>query len=172
MRTETKTINIYQFNELSENAKENAINRLSNINIDHDWFYYDDAETVGCKIEGFNLDRAQIDFSLCESLENVCNLILKNHGEKCETYYLASKTLDSLKELQSKLEGAKSVENDDDIYDLENEIEELEKEFEKNLGEEYLSMLNREYDYLTSSEAIIETIEANEYEFLENGQLA
>ena len=35
-----------------------------------------------------------------------------------------------------------------------------------------LTLLRREYDYFTSEEAIIETIEANEYEFDENGNLA
>ena len=33
-------------------------------------------------------------------------------------------------------------------------------------------LLEREYEYLTSDDAIKETIEANEYEFDENGNLA
>jgi len=32
-------------------------------------------------------------------------------------------------------------------------------------------MLQKEYEYQMSDEAIIETIEANEYEFTENGKL-
>jgi predicted transcriptional regulator len=32
-------------------------------------------------------------------------------------------------------------------------------------------MLQKEYEYLTSEEAIIETIEANEYEFTEKGEM-
>ena len=33
-------------------------------------------------------------------------------------------------------------------------------------------MLRNEYEYLTSEEAVIESIRANEYEFTEDGKLA
>jgi hypothetical protein len=45
----------------------------------------------------------------------------------------------------------------------------LEDEFLKTLCEDYRIILSREYDYLTSEAAIIETIEANEYEFKADG---
>jgi hypothetical protein len=48
---------------------------------------------------------------------------------------------------------------------------ELESEFEADLISEYAHMLQREYDYLTSEEAIRETIEANDYDFTEDGKL-
>ena len=35
----TVTINIYQFSELSDEAKENAIKELYDINVDSDWWY-------------------------------------------------------------------------------------------------------------------------------------
>jgi len=37
--------------------------------------------------------------------------------------------------------------------------------------EEYLSLLRQEYEYLTSKDAIVETIQANDYEFTEEGKL-
>jgi hypothetical protein len=48
----------------------------------------------------------------------------------------------------------------------------MEGEFLKSLLEDYRIILSKEYDYLTSRESIIETIEANEYEFDENGNIA
>jgi hypothetical protein len=41
----------------------------------------------------------------------------------------------------------------------------------KDILYEYLEMLRQEYEYQTSEEAIIETIEANEYTFLEDGTM-
>ncbi len=81
------TIKLYEFDELSERAQEEAIEKLSDINVDYDWwkYVYEDAERIGLKINEFDLER--------------------------------------------------------------------------------------EYDYLTSGEAIIETIRANEYYFTEDGTL-
>jgi hypothetical protein len=41
--------------------------------------------------------------------------------------------------------------------------------YKKALLEDYLIILQIEYDFLTSREEIINTIRANEYEFLANG---
>jgi len=55
--------------------------------------------------------------------------------------------------------------------DLEDKLMELENQFHKELQEDYLSMLRREYEYLTSEEVIIEALECNGYEFLDNGSI-
>jgi len=46
------------------------------------------------------------------------------------------------------------------------------EEYTYALREEYLSMLRKEYEYLTSTECVDETIRANEYEFLVDGTRA
>ena len=51
------------------------------------------------------------------------------------------------------------------------DLEDLNKEFLRSLCEDYRIILQKEYEYLTSEEAIIETIEVNEYEFTEEGEL-
>jgi hypothetical protein len=51
---------------------------------------------------------------------------------------------------------------------LENILTDLLKEKQK----EYLDILDKEFDYLNSDEAVKESIEANEYEFDENGDIA
>ena len=55
----THTINTYSFNELSEEAQQKAIENLSDINVNFDWwnFTYEDAKNIGLKITSFDLDR-------------------------------------------------------------------------------------------------------------------
>ncbi len=50
-------------------------------------------------------------------------------------------------------------------------IEDEEAEFLKSLLSDYLTMLQTDYNYLTSKEQIIETIESNDYDFTEEGKI-
>jgi hypothetical protein len=45
----------------------------------------------------------------------------------------------------------------------------LEEQFLEDMGKYYLNMLKSEYENCTSDEYVTEMLEANEYEFLENG---
>ncbi len=69
MRTET--IEIFKFEELSKEAKKNAVEKMHNLNVDHNWweFTYEDAKRIGLEINGFDLDRGSM-------------LILKCYGEE------------------------------------------------------------------------------------------
>lgn len=165
-------IKTYFFDELSEESKENAIENLYDINVDRDWWLsvYEDAENIGCKISAFDIDRRLFcDISFTDSAISVAESILKEHSEMCETYKDATNFIvkwqpvynDYLDENSEKYESSES----------EDEIIELEDEFLKNLSEDYRIMLSKEFDYLTTKEAIIETIKANNYEFLETGKL-
>jgi hypothetical protein len=51
------------------------------------------------------------------------------------------------------------------------DTEDIDANFLRSLLEDYRIMLQKEYEYLTSEETIIETIEANEYEFTEKGEM-
>ncbi len=95
-----KEITLYQFSELSEEAKEKAINNLFDINLDHDWweFTYEDAKNIGLKITSFDLDRnrnAKGEFLICAN--EVAQNILNGHGEKCETFKTAQKFFEEWK---------------------------------------------------------------------------
>jgi predicted RNA-binding protein YlxR (DUF448 family) len=155
--------NVYKFEELSEQGKDNAVERLSDINTSHTWyeFTYDDANNVGIKIEGFDIDRgAYVKLEIDSHIETA-QKILAEHGETCDTYKDAKQFIEDIDKL---------VEEDENEEFCEQK-EELEDNFKKALEEDYLSMLRNEYEYLNSREAIIETIEANEYEFTEDGKL-
>jgi hypothetical protein len=62
--------------------------------------------------------------------------------------------------------------SEDNEQAFDDECDDLENEFKNNLLEEYANILQLECEYLQSEEAIKETIEANEYEFDEDGNLA
>jgi hypothetical protein len=171
MRQETKVITYYKFDELSDRAKQNAIDKLRDINVDYDWwdYVYDDAETIGVKITGFDIGRGSYcEMEFQDSRVGVAELILKNHGEMCDTYKLAKTFLEDM--------GKAMPDNYDELeYDeqvkIDDAVDELKDEFENTLSGEYLSMLRQEYEYLTSDEGIIETIECNEYEFDADGDM-
>lgn len=169
----------FKFKELSETAKANALQTFSDINVSHNWWKwtYEDAESIGLSIDGFDIDYRTIDSRLTEGVYNICKSIMENHGQECDTYKLAleympqfaaarlrgwqpDKTLNCLEEYLFGHLG------EDEQYE---KFEEWEAEFHKKLAACYLKHLRDEYEYQTSVDAIIESIEANDYEFDEDG---
>jgi hypothetical protein len=169
MRTIETTV--YTFAELSEQGKDNAVERLSDINTSHIWyeFTYDDAKNVGMSIGGFDLDRGRsIDLEV-DDYQETANKIMKEHGETCDTYKNAIQFIAERDALVSKYSNGGNKVPEENENDFDCELDELETDYKKTLEEDYLKLLRNEYEYLSSREAIIETIEANEYEFTEDG---
>lgn len=174
-----KSITVYRFDELSEDAKEKAIWELSGINVDHDWHehIYDGAKEIGLIITEFNLSRNTIKGDIRLNLLEVCKLIRKHHGKESETYKTAVGHLNQYIEEFKKYRDKYKNEFDCPVhaleeFELEDEAGDISCDFEKALLYEYLIILKQEYEYLTSDEVIIKSIEANEYEFNKNGCLA
>jgi death-on-curing protein len=90
---------------------------------------------------------------------------LQNHGEACDTYRTALDYKRQLSEIESRR-------TEDNEYDIDNEVEDLEQEFVKAICEDYLTMLRGEYEYLTSREAIEDSIESNDWDFDNRGRIA
>lgn len=153
----TVNLNLYSFNELSDDAKQKAIESLSDINVDFEWWdwVYGDASDIGLNITGFDLGRgAYVNGEFINNAIDTAQMIISEHGETCETYKTAQKFI-----------GDSGITNEDDFEDLEDE-------FLKSLCEDYRIILRNEYEYLTSEEAIIDTITANDYYFTEDGKLS
>ena len=169
MRTiETKA---YTFSELSEDAKQKAIESLYDINVDYEWWesIYEDAGRIGLEIDGFGLDRGlHASGGLTLSALEVAQNIINEHGEKCDTYKLAQDFLNEHAPIFSDYMNEES--ENYESKELEDDMAYLEDEFTKDLLNEYASILQKEYEYLTSDEAISQTIEANGYEFTAGGQ--
>lgn len=160
---------VYKFYELTPEAQNKAVERLYDINIDYRWWDYifEDAETVGIKITEFDTDH-YCKGKFIEDAIFTATAINKNHGEQCDTYKTAE-TFTS--ERDNIVESAPKDENGDfvDEHALDIQLDEIESEFLKSILEDYRIMLKKQYEYLASREAIIETIQANEYEFYQNG---
>ena len=174
-----KSITVYKFDELSNEAQEKALERLSDINVDHDWYehIYDGAKEIGLIITEFDLDRNTIKGDIRLNVLEVCKLIRKHHGKETETFKTARGYLNQYIEEFKKYRDNYKNEFDCPVhaleeFELEDEAKDILCDFEKALLEEYLIILRKEYEYLTSREAIISSIEANEYEFTKNGGLA
>jgi hypothetical protein len=173
----TIEITIYKFQELSEEAQEKALRNLYDLNVDHEWwdFTYEDAATVGIKLTGFDVGRGQSITGDIEDEYFTALRILEEHGKECETY----KTAEAFTSLWAKLikkhsDGVKTNKvAEENIEAFHEELEEsnIVDEFKKAILEDYLVILSKEYEYLTSDEAIKETIEANDYDFTEEGDL-
>lgn len=163
----TIKLNLYKFEELSEEAQEKAIENNIEINVDYNWWdsEYDDAENIGLKITSFSLDRnrgAEGEFLL--SANEVAQNIFNNHGGNCETYKTASEFMENWQPVFNEY-------MKDENSDLEDDLQELEDEFLKDLLEDYSIMLQNQSEYLQSEEAIKETLIANEYDFSEDGEM-
>lgn len=171
----TKTINLYFFDELSEEAKQKAVENLYDINVDYNWWdsTYDDAEDVGLKITSFDTYRGNINGNITTSINDVCDKIIENHGISCETYKTAKDYLAQYDALVEKFSDGIDIDEveEGNEYDFDAECNELEDDFLKAILEDYLVLLRQEYEYLTSEEAIIETIRTNQYTFTKDGKL-
>lgn len=169
---ETVEIKVYSFGELSEDAKQNAIENLSDNNVDYSWwkYIYEDANNIGLEIDEFDLCRSKYcKGQLLYSASEVAANIFKEHGEDTSTYTTALNFMNDWKPIfddymNEESEGYESRDN-------ENKMIDLESDFLDSLLKDYANMLQDEYEWLISTEAIVETIEANEYYFTEDGKL-
>jgi len=168
----TIEIKLYKFEELSEEAKQKAVENCNYINVDDDWNYFtcEDAANIGLTITGFALDRNRhATGEFLYSATEVAANILKEHGKDCETY----KTAESFLEKHNPIFAKYMDENSEhyESYDKEQELMEMEDDFLNELLEDYSIMLQSEYEYLQSEEFIIKTIELNDYDFTEDGEM-
>lgn len=174
MRQVTTTKNLYKYDELSESAKQKAIEGLWDTNVNENWWenMYEDASEVGIKITAFDIDRGNsIDGEFYEDACHTANKIKENHGESCETYKTAVSFLAERDEIVNTAPKDENGEFEDE-YELDQKLDECENDFLKSILEDYLIMLRKEYEYQTSEESVLEAIKANDYEFTEDGKLA
>jgi len=154
MRLETTSI--YQFSELSDSAKDKAIAELSDINVDGEyWFDHISEELLeyGAYLLEFDISRGTIGIDFGD-LRDFASKVMESHGNQTDTYILSMNFLNDLL-----------------VACSEDTIEEASREYANAISQEYLKILRDTCEYATSDEAIIETIIANEYEFLESGKM-
>ena len=192
-------VKTYSFNELSDEAKQVAFNNNSEINVNH-WNWYDctkdDFHTILELIGFYNIDSifsgfySQGDgasFSANYRYKKGCLKAVKQHApndtelhdivegivshQKNNGYLLSCEVSQRGYYYHSNTMHFSWCKNDDSCFDWKNDFveDELEQLF-KNLADWHYSCLENEYEYLTSFDAVAEMLEANEIQFLENGE--
>jgi len=180
MRQVVDTYNVYKFEELSEEAKKVALGKLYDVNVAFDWWAttYEDLDSqLDIEVESFDLGRGWLTtveekfFEKCINQKLVEYFKNSNITIAVSNYEEALKKLDQNTDLQNKY-----YEDSEKLDTLIDESRELEDNYLDSIARVKLeveaaihSILWNEYEYLTSEEAIIETIEANEYEFYKSG---
>ena len=170
------TIKLYGFDELNEAAQQKAIEKLADVNVDCDWWdcTYEDAERIGLTIDEFDLDRCgYVKAHFVDSARDCADIIIREHGADCDTHRSARQFLADYDALVAKYSDGIHLDEvaEENEYKFDRECDKLECDFLQTMQEEYRIMLQKDYDYQTSREQIIETIRANGYDFTEDGNL-
>jgi len=154
MRTIETTL--YQFEELSAESRQKAIETNSTINIDFDWWdcTYEGMREMGVEINSFDIYHRDISITI-EDSEYTAKQIVKNYGEGMDVY-ISSKRFTELSDAL--------VSNE-----LDEKIEYLEEEYRQQMAQSIFTWLYEEYDYLQSEESIAQALVDNEYEFTKDG---
>ena len=184
---------LYKFDELSTESKERAVTSFQEDDsyLDYDWheFTINDFETIleligyydiTCYFSGFLSQGDGACFSARFSRKKRCLDKVKKY---CPT---EEKILNIVEQIQSEIPLYEEYEikysgnyyheyctNVHYLGDSEKaeQLDERFLELSRQLMRILYKKLNDEYDYLNSSEAIIEYIKANDYEFTEDGTL-
>ena len=189
-----REITVYAFAELSDDAKDRALNAFRDINVEYDWWdgAYDMICTAG-KLLGLDIDRIHFDTDL------YCIFNADYEYARGAVKAVRKEFSWAVKAVRDEFQWA------DDLCKIAKDLQALQKRHFYSLscavkegrttnryscfrfGEDYECedlgdiiddfahwariLLRDEYDYLTSDEAVKEAIEANGYEFTADGKL-
>lgn len=136
-----KTIQVYSFEELSEEVKQRVIEYNRNIYAEYDWWHceLDNFSELGIIIEGFDLYHRTIKIKNKYDWSEVASNICSQYGGNA-------------------------------IAELSKQFS-TNAEYEKELSEAILSFLDEEHEYITSDDFVAEYLQDNEYEFTKNGTM-
>ena len=152
-----KKTNVYAYGELSETAKEQAVNSLFDINAGYQWWELtcEQFENVGINVKACSDYRAEIE--LLDMAERVASNIVKNYDQSADIYDTATYFLQTYHDLE--------------LNDYGDDNDALEYDFIRSLAEDVRITMDKEYQYLTSEAFVVETIVANDYEFTKLGDV-
>lgn len=174
---------VYKFDELTPDAQNKAVELLNDINTMHNWWNYTIENMVNMLAEnGFN--NAEISFSGFSSQgDGACfdaDIDLSKFSENkrivsiAESYCGFHIAKNSFANHYSH-ERTRYVEynelNGDRINEALKQLSETIEAKRLSLSKQIYRDLEKEYEYLSSREAIIETIKANDYDFFKDGKL-
>ena len=177
------TVKVYAFAELSEAAKERALNAFRYTDVEFNW-YEDTFGTIRTAGELLGLDIGQIYFdaySYCifdasyEYVRGAAKAIQAEFPRATDLHDVARKLQDLQKRHFYSLSCNVASQRDTNSYQCFRFGEDYECEDLGDIIDDFAHwaqiLLRDEYKYLTSDEAVKEMIEANGYEFDEAGKL-
>lgn len=161
----TIEIKVYKFEELDKQTKEKVIDNYRYINVE-DTFWYDwikeDFNRLGLDIQEFDLGNRNYIKIYIDNFEETSNNIIDEFGDSVPIQKTAKNYIDEYNKIQANFK---------EDEDIERELEILDEEYQKEYSEDILSYLRANYEWEITDEAIIETIEANDYDFTTNGKI-
>ena len=161
----TIEIKVYKFKELDKQTKEKVIDNYRYINVeDFQWYDWikDDFNRLGLEIQEFDLGRRNYVKIYIDNLEETSKSILHEFGDSVLIKQTAKNYIDEYEKIQANFK---------EDEDIEREVEILDDQYEKEYSEDILSYLRSNYEQDISDEAVIDTIEANDYDFTTDGKI-
>jgi len=194
MREVTTTVKVYKFEELEDSVKKKVLNNMRDFNVDHgsDWHWCEkeligeDLKAIGLKMNNlyFSGFSSQGDGACLEVTLEDLDLFLKHMLANGFTLKQVATAKRGEMGFNTKQRGhyqhsgcmvinfdRPSNLSQDSHYKIFEELESQVKELIQNLSDDAYRKLEKCHDWLTSDEQIIESIEANEYEFTSEGKL-
>lgn len=188
----TKTYKVYTYKELSKDAQEKVLDNNREINTEYDWFELEFEEMIE-RLSEMGFENAKIFFSGFYSQgDGACFTTNLEVGKLAKHFRLKTKYTKLLKAYEItgciKVDGHYShsntmnIELDFEPFDTITTprqilLDEMSEKFEDEIlqlardeADKIYKELQEAYEYLTSEESIVETFEANEYAFLEDGK--
>ena len=194
----TQTIEIYQFDELSENAQEKAMEWYRDGGFDYEWYdhVFEDAKTIGA-LMGIKIDNIYFTGGFSYQGDGACfegsYYYKKGSVKAVKDYAPVDKELHRIALELSKLQRPNfygltahikhtgrypheyctsiDVYNESEIgdYYVNDNTNDALSDLLRDFMRWIYKQLNAEYDYLNSDESVSETIRVNEYEFTTEG---
>ena len=161
----TIEIKVYKFDELDKQTREKVIENYRYINVDNTFWYdwiKEDFIRLGLEIQGFDIGSGNAVKIYIDNLEETSKSILHEFGDSVAIKQTAKNYINEYEKIQANFK---------EDEDIEREVELLDEQYEKEYSEDILSYLRSNYDWEISDEAILETIEANEYDFTTEGKI-
>lgn len=165
MRIETKTRNLYKFDELTEEQKEKALEKFENI--EYQFVTEDFAESIKAIAKNYGW---KFDYSLGYDRGTFVKFRSDFEGLTKDFFENDKKYIKGIKDGSCPFTG-----NYVDCYLGDSALNFWESDFQdflQDLGETFDLECTKACEHTFSDESKVEAIEANEYEFDENGNLA
>ena len=182
-RTYTVEKTVYTYDELTQKAKEKALDWFAQGVFEYDWYEstYEDASNIHLKITSF--DEYNLEAEFTKTARDTALACIKEHGEMCDTYIDSAAFIKEYDvkeaELSSKIAELEKLALDDrqdnatDLQDaFDDWLADAEEQYLYAMRENYRIILREEAGYLQSVEHLEEGIRANEYEFYIDGNIA